>query len=784
MVQAERATGSSSGDKTCGSTQVKEENDDDDVPPPPPPPPPPGQPFKLPPPPDPVVGALKVDTVKLSEARDHTDVTAGTVTLQENAEVTKTRRFIHRALHMAVHSRKTHGLSREVEQMVVGLSRLPKVPEKLPCRISFCITCFNREWQLFTTLCVNLATQEGLLAAGGVRFVLLLVKDLLLEDAEKQYEFDDMVAYLRQTFAEEIRSGALVVGIDEARAFHSPIFKNAAHRLAILTPWCGVETEVENLIVPKQKILNSTDAAASGGCTPDQSSVKAEDGSVKVDHSSAAGSGRTLSALSTFTASWPLPREANQERHILISLDADNILAQDFCRGFVQDPQIADKLNLPLEVMWGFRFMSGTDSGCTGRVGCPEETFLQVGGYDQEMLPTGYQDLDLWERFCSAGVGIKLYTPCGWSIPNTMSRAKKAHTKAKALYARCDLPWSQQNDSNRQRSKELLGKGIWWRNSEERPSLDDQASGEFLGSLGILKEEDEAGFYPKRLGARPKVRPTPKSHKAARGSAEMVVPPGGEMVVPPVRPTTKKRASPFVEAEKKTNVIKPSIISIGLGNLEEILPNLGCDPEMVKKHRNGIKKIQLRANSKGDRQIEEWDLKAILDDLGITNRKDAAFFVDMRPCHDPEDVKKLSGHCGLHPEIMLSVAKHQWFQEAVLNLRQKLKELMDIYDPQKGGPVLKFAVVTYCRKGTHRSSAAGELLHHAMTSYGCQSVAQTDGATCVHLTEAAGEWKRPRRCGPCAVCMGQTEAELGQKRLVIKKNAYHLARRLWHMGEA
>ena len=178
------------------------------------------------------------------------------MTLQENAEVTKTRRFIHRALHMAVHSRKTHGLSREVEQMVVGLSRLPKVPQKLPCRISFCITCFNREWQLFTSLCVNLATQEGLLAAGGVRFVLLLVKDLLLEDAEKQYEFDDMVAYLRQTFAEEIRSGALVVGIDEARAFHSPTFKNAAHRLAILTPWCGVETEVENLIVPKQKIVN------------------------------------------------------------------------------------------------------------------------------------------------------------------------------------------------------------------------------------------------------------------------------------------------------------------------------------------------------------------------------------------------------------------------------------------------------------------------------------------------------------------------------------------------
>lgn len=37
-----------------------------------------------------------------------------------------------------------------------------------------------------------------------------------------------------------------VVGLDEAFHFHSPRFKNAAHKLAVLTPWNqGLET-VEN----------------------------------------------------------------------------------------------------------------------------------------------------------------------------------------------------------------------------------------------------------------------------------------------------------------------------------------------------------------------------------------------------------------------------------------------------------------------------------------------------------------------------------------------------------
>ena len=81
-----------------------------------------------------------------------------------------------------------------------------------------------------------------------------------------------------------------------------------------------------------------------------------------------------------------------------------------------------------------------------------EETFVQLGGYDESFCPTGYQDIDFFERVLAASDkqrALKLYTPCGSSIPNTTSMQKGASTKAKALYGRSGLTWSQQNDANR-----------------------------------------------------------------------------------------------------------------------------------------------------------------------------------------------------------------------------------------------------------------------------------------------------------------------------------------------
>ena len=318
---AEAPAGGLTPGKTTNKIVLKENSDFE--PPPPPPGPPPGQQFKLPPAPETgEFGGVNVDTVNLEPARGQLfNVTAGEVTLTENPEVTESRPLIMQALRSAVHCRKFHNLSREVEQMIVGLrprQMAAPLPE-LPFRISFCISCFNREWQLLPALMVNLATCEALLGH-SVRFVVLLVKDLAMDDEEKQYEYEDCLDRIRGDHREQLRNGSLVIGLGEAFQFHCPRFKNASHRLAVLTPWHqGMETVEDGGIVPSSPIVG-----LEGGCTPSSSSA----------------SKRVSDNKGGCTPS--------KRRHILINLDADNILAQGFAEHFAASlsPNVMDHVNL------------------------------------------------------------------------------------------------------------------------------------------------------------------------------------------------------------------------------------------------------------------------------------------------------------------------------------------------------------------------------------------------------------------------------------------------------
>lgn len=44
--------------------------------------------------------------------------------------------------------------------------------------------------------------------------------------------YEDCVDRISTDHSEQLRNGSLVVGLDEAFQFHSPRFKNAAHKLA------------------------------------------------------------------------------------------------------------------------------------------------------------------------------------------------------------------------------------------------------------------------------------------------------------------------------------------------------------------------------------------------------------------------------------------------------------------------------------------------------------------------------------------------------------------------
>ena len=240
--------------------------------------------------------------------------------------------------------------------------------------------------------------------------------------------------------------------------------------------------------------------------------------------------------------------------------------------------------------MWGFRWMSGQDSGCTGRVGMPEETFIQLGGYDESFHPTGYQDIDIFERVSVASGkqrALKMYTPCGWSIPNTTSKAKGASTKAKALYTRAGLTWAKQNEQNRAASKAKLERGQWWRNTPEglQPPVltadtdsggctpeSRQAMIQFLSKLGQIKELDDQGIYPKRLGVRPIVkRKAVKQEVEADSTAtavkqEVDADSTGAMAAPRTTaalPAAKVRAQPLLP--ERCSTFRAEVITLSIG---------------------------------------------------------------------------------------------------------------------------------------------------------------------------------------------------------------------------
>lgn len=97
--------------------------------------------------------------------------------------------------------------------------------------------------------------------------------------------------------------------------------------------------------------------------------------------------------------------------------------------------------------MWGWRAGNVWDSGCTGRLGVMEGNFMRMGGYDESFEATGYQDIDVFERFKACGRGQAFFLkdfPHGCSIPNSTD-LKEAKAGVKIQFTASTLQWHAQN---------------------------------------------------------------------------------------------------------------------------------------------------------------------------------------------------------------------------------------------------------------------------------------------------------------------------------------------------
>ncbi len=105
---------------------------------------------------------------------------------------------------------------------------------------------------------------------------------------------------------------------------------------------------------------------------------------------------------------------------VVLNLDVDNVASLHFMEVLLKKA----KMMGPFDMIRG----SGDDGGVTGRMACFAELWIILGGYDEGMAPSGFQDVDLVLRAKLLGGtshGFKHDGSAGWSIRNNLADMKR-----------------------------------------------------------------------------------------------------------------------------------------------------------------------------------------------------------------------------------------------------------------------------------------------------------------------------------------------------------------------
>lgn len=140
-----------------------------------------------------------------------------------------------------------------------------------------------------------------------------------------------------------------------------------------------------------------------------------------------------------------LYNEAHREAHgeLVVSLDADNFLGPSYCHTLRQS-YILFPSGFVMHC-WDGR----DDSGLCGRIAMPRELFERLGGYDEDLEPVGFQDLDLVDRaraMCGNFICTVDSAVVGGAIQNTAEQRMQKTSMTVEDY-------EHMNSVNRQRSR-------------------------------------------------------------------------------------------------------------------------------------------------------------------------------------------------------------------------------------------------------------------------------------------------------------------------------------------
>ena len=473
------------------------------------------------------------------------------------------------ALKKAVEIYKEHKGNMGPERMVLQIGIATKPSERsvlLFARVSLCICCFGRGWQLRCALPINMLVCLPYLRH-SVRFVIALfepnitsgrteAKDELLRD------YQETIDFLRKHFGDYLKDGSLVVYLPKRALFHSSVCKNQSHKMAVMTPW------------------------GQGGCSSDgfKEAVRFD---LVEDHCKKKGLTRITPASMD-----PTTGGTNSRRHLLVNLEADNIMKVNWLNYMMAELKARNFLDSNL--IWGLR-SNGEDSGVTGRVGMPEEVWMDLQGYDESFHPTGFQDMDVIRRIQYVNKNGLFWSRTfegGWSVPNAPN-AQEAKGFAKTRFAGNSLKWTLQNEQNMAMGKQALDKGKWWRNSQEHQKT-PVGMWSVINQLG--NEEDRGWFPPRLVGIVSEGRTSDDRQPLVRKSSQSSAPPSTPANQLPQPPPPKVKPPPLPDVNLR-------VVTCGIINLEQVIKNVLGQQRLPRELLNDL--YVLRKCARGHKPVDE-----------------------------------------------------------------------------------------------------------------------------------------------------------------------------------
>ena len=412
----------------------------------------------------------------------------------------------------------------------------------------------------------------------------------------------------------------------------------------------------------------------------------------------------------------------------LINLDCDNILGPRFMES------MGDILSdMPVQ---GCLHAVGKDPGTTGRCGMWATNFIRIGGYDEDTLPTGYEDVDLIRRCQWVSQRKPTYMRkdvCGASIPNHLTDKRQALGAEKVRHvdpAFAGMSYHEMNQKNVEKLKNKLKRGLWFRNfPEELPpvpfgSIPGHLFDRFMACIGRPLDKigritfDNPPVASGAGGSAPTETP-------AGGSAPTETPAGGSAPPPPPPPQ------------------EIMVMSMGVAVCQSTVSRSEASATLQRMaSRRG------RGGGLGP-VLDKPELFAqVIKDAGHLTDTDKLVVLGARMFSDP-DRRSTSDrrHVGLHDDKISEVVQHSRFKRWLLDARDAIERNRELLRPGQ-----RLIILTYCRKGAHRSVVCAVILHHCV-SQRCVGahVLPTHHFSKRHL------WRRDY-CGECQDCVNSASS--------------------------